>query len=130
METQEMTLADYLKEIGLRIKVNQDYNENAEEIWMTSNHYRITLSKENRRMSFWFYQGRGIKENPTLEAVIECLASDRNIAAMSLNEFGDEFGWDKNTTKTHRHLKNLNARYERLIGSPALLDEIYEKVTA
>jgi len=130
METTTATLTDYLKGIGLKIKVSRDYNDNAPDIWERSNHYRVTLSREGRKMSFWYYQGYGIKEDPTLEGVVETLSSDRSLAQMSLDEFGGEFGWDKNTHKNHRHLLNLNRRYERVIGDDSLLDEIYERVTA
>jgi hypothetical protein len=124
------TLNDYLLGLGLKIKVSQDYNDNAQGWAENTNHYRVTLSKENRRMSFWYYQGYGIKDAPTLDRVIENLASDRIYAQMDVQEFGDEFGWNKDTIKTHRLLVSLNARYEKLIGSTELLDEIYDKVSA
>lgn len=130
METQEKesTLIEYLKGIGLDLEVAYDYNENAPEWAKDKNHYYITLRKDSEEMSLWFYQGTALDE-PTLDRVIECLASDRSCAQMSLDEFGDEFGWDKNTTRTHRHLVAQNEDYERLIGNDLLLDEIYEKVT-
>ena len=129
MTTQEKTLTEYLKGIGLDLEFYHDYNEEAPEWANISNHYHITLTKDNEEMSFWFYQGTALDE-PTLERIIECLATDRTYAQMSLDEFGDEFGWDKNTTRTHRHLVAQNEDYERLIGDDSLLDEIYEKVTA
>ena len=127
METKETTLTEYLKGIGLDLEFSYDYNEEAPEWAKDKNHYYITLRKDNEEMSFWFYQGTALDE-PTLERIIECLATDRTCARMTLDEFGDEFGWDKNTTKTHRHLVSQNEDYERLIGDDSLLDEIYEKV--
>ena len=69
METQE--LKGYLVGLGLKIKVTQDYNDKAQGWAQSTNHYRVTLSKGKRKMSFWFYQGFGIKDAPTLERVIE-----------------------------------------------------------
>ena len=129
MEAQEMTLTEYLRGIGLDLEFSYDYNEEAPEWASKSNHYYITLRKDNEKMSFWFYQGTALDE-PTLERIIECLAHDRTYARMTLDEFGDEFGWDKNTTRTHRHLVSQNENYEWLIGDDSLLDEIYEKVSA
>ena len=77
-----------------------------------------------------FYQGFGIKDAPTLERVIENLASDYTFAQYTLDEYGDEFGWDKETINTYKQLKSLNNRYEKLIGDTELLNKIYEKVTA
>ena len=56
--------------------------------------------------------------------------TDRTYAQMTEREFGDELGWNSDTHASHRLLKSLNARYERLIGSETLLNEIYEKVSA
>lgn len=130
METQQETLKDYLTGLGLKITAKQDYNYDSEGWSENTNHYRVTLSRNGKKMTFWFYQGYGIKEDPTLERVIETLASDRTFAHYSLDDFGDEMGWNSGTTKTYRLLKSLNARYERLIGSDEVLDKIYELVVA
>lgn len=131
METQEKTnFALYLEGLGLKMTAKADYNDYAKGWALNTNHYRVTLSREGRTMRFWFYQGYGIKHEPTLEGVIECLASDRTFTSYTLKEYGDELGWDSETASTYRHLINLNARYERVIGDTSTLDEIYEKATA
>jgi hypothetical protein len=132
-DTLENTTTDldaYLTGLGLKLKVRQDYNDNAGDMWTSANHYRLTLSRNGRRMSFWFYQGYGIKQEPTLAGVIESLAGDYNLAEYSLDDFGDEFGWNKDTIKIYRLITSLAKRYERVIGDPALIDEIDNKITA
>jgi len=124
LENTTTELEGYLTGLGLKLKARQDYNENAGDMWASTNHYRLTLSRNGRRMSFWYYQGYGIKQDPTLAGVIESLAGEYNLAEYSLDDFGDEFGWNKDTVKTHRLITSLAKRYERLIGEPALIERI------
>jgi len=132
-DTLENTTTDlnaYLTGLGFKLKVRQDYNENAGDMWANANHYRVTLSRNGRKMSFWYYQGYGIEQDPTLAGVIETLTSDYPYASYSLDDFGDEFGWNKDTVKTHRQITSLAKRYERVIGDTALLEEIDEIIHA
>ena len=128
MQDTKQDLASYLTGLGLTLKVRQDYNDNAPDWAQDRNHYSLTLSRDGRRMSFWYYQGYAIKSDPDLAGVVETLASDRWYGLQTLDDFGDEMGWNKDTIKTHRQIVSLTRRYERLIGSPALLDEIDNKI--
>lgn len=130
MQDTQQQLAGYLTGLGLTLKVRQDYNDNAPDWAQDTNHYRLTLSRDGRRMSFWFYQGYGIKSDPDLAGVVESLASDRAFCSMSLDEFGDEMGWNKDTLKTYRLMMSLIRRYERVIGSKELLDQINDLIYA
>ena len=132
-DTLENTTTDldaYLTGLGLKLKVRQDYNDNAGDMWASANHYRLTLSRNGRKMSFWYYQGYGIKQDPTLAGVIENLAGEYNLAEYSLDDFGDEFGWNKDTVKTYRLITSLAKRYARVIGDPVDIANIYAKITA
>jgi hypothetical protein len=132
-DTLENTTTDftgYLTGLGLKLKVRQDYNQNAGDMWANANHYRVTLSRNGRKMSFWYYQGYGIKQEPTLAGVIDSLAIDYNYASYSLDDFGDEFGWNKDTVKTHRQITSLAKRYARVIGDPIAIANIYDKAYA
>jgi hypothetical protein len=132
-DTLENTTTDldaYLTGLGLKLKARQDYNDNAGDMWASTNHYRLTLSRNGRRMSFWYYQGYGIKQDPTLAGVIENLAGDYNLAEYSLDDFGDEFGWNKDTVKIYRQITSLAKRYARVIGDPVDIANIYAKITA
>ena len=130
LENTTTDLDAYLTGLGLKLKARQDYNENAGDMWASTNHYRLTLSRNGRKMSFWYYQGYGIKQDPTLAGVIESLTGEYNLAEYSLDDFGDEFGWNKDTVKTHRLITSLAKRYARVIGDPVDIANIYAKITA
>lgn len=128
---KESELKGYLIGLGLSLKVEQDFNDNAPSHWLNnSNHYRITLKRENRSMKFWYYQGYGIKHNPTLESVIASLSMDNTYSDLTLDDFGDELGWGKDTIRNYRLLNSLCSRYRRVIGNDDLVNAIYERVTA
>ena len=130
MQDTRQDLAGYLTGLELTLKVRQDYNEKALDLWADANHYRVTLSKDGRRMSFWYYQGYGVKSDPDLAGVVETLASDRWYGLQTLDDFAYDFGWNKDTIKTYRQIVSLNRRYERVVGSKELLDKIDEIINA
>lgn len=125
METTAKTLPQIVEELGIKSTIKrQDTPQNAPEWAQTANAYRITLSYQKRRMAFNFYQGRGNKEDPTTADLIYCLASDLNILSScpTLEEFGQEFGWDQNTVKTFRAIKKQSGRYQKFVNDPAILE--------
>ena len=125
METITKTLPEIVEELGITSTIQwQDTPQNAPEWAQTANAYRITLRYQKRRMAFNYYQGRGIKEDPTTADAVWCLASDLNciISAPTLEEFGQEFGWDQNTAKTFRAIKEQSKRYQKLISDASTLE--------
>lgn len=127
---RESELNSYLIGLGLSIKVEQDFNDNAPDHWLNNaNHYRITLKRANRSMRFWFYQGYGIKHDPTLESVIENLAMDNTYSDLTIEDFGDQLGWGKDTKRNYKLLNSLCSRYRRVIGDDDLINSIFERVT-
>jgi hypothetical protein len=125
METMTKTLPEIVQELGITSAIKwQDTPANAPQWAQDFNAYRITLSYQGRKMSFNYYQGRGIKHEPTTADAVWTLASDYNshLSSPTLKDFGDELGWDENTLTTYRAVKNLATRYAKLIGNPDTLE--------
>lgn len=58
-------------------------------------HYTITLETSKGSREFEFFQGSGIKEDPSLVSVLYCLISDVSAADISsAKEFQLEFGYE------------------------------------
>ena len=126
--TNELDLPTYLTGLGIKITTKQiDHPTNAPD-WAhkSANAYRVTLTYQGKRTGLFFYQGTGIKGDPTLAGVISCLASDYAYSRYSLQEFGDEFGWDSNTVSTYRAVTRSGIKLARLLGDVALIDQINE----
>lgn len=121
METiEKQDIKSYLDGLGVKFSSREDWNDYASEMWKSSFHYRVKISYEGRIMGLWFYQGRGHKNAPTFDGVMECLISDAICIKNGLDDFGDEFGWDKNTTKTYQAIKKNTAKLVRVFGVDVL----------
>ena len=127
--TTEKTLPELVNELGIRLTSKRiDAPEKATEWQQKANAYRVTLTYQGRRMSFNYYQGTGIKEDPTLAGVVACLSSDLNIlnSCDSFKCFVDCFGLDIHSHETYAQIKKQGARYERLIGNSDTLSTLLE----
>lgn len=130
MDTIEQTLPDLLTELGITLEIRHRTHPNKVSEWQAkANCYRVTLRYQGRSYSLYFYQGRGIKRDPSVSDVVHCLASDLNILSGcdTVKCFGDCFGWDSDTANIYRTIKRQSARYSKLIGDPSTLELIGSK---
>lgn len=130
IDTIEQTLPDLVNELGITLEVRHRAHPNKVSEWQgKANCYRVTLRYQGRSYSLYYYQGTGIKSDPSVADVVHCLASDRNIlsACDTLECFGGCFGWDKDTATVYRSIKRQSARYNKLIGDTATLELIGSK---
>jgi hypothetical protein len=123
---EKQNAKEYLDGLGVKFSFRQDWNDNAFMTWANSNHFRVRISYQGRTMNTWFYQGQGVKGDPTIDGVIECLLMDRSCALNGLKEFGLEFGWDKHTLETFKACVAIGKKLERVFGVEVLdkLDQI------
>ena len=76
--------------------------------------YRVTVTHNKRRTSLFFYCGYGVKSAPSAADVVYALARDYDTSVHTLQEFGDEFGWNSETATTYRAVKRNGAKFKRL----------------
>ncbi|QDP59538.1 MAG: hypothetical protein GOVbin4162_112 [Prokaryotic dsDNA virus sp.] len=88
MNKQDQQVQDYLDKIGVKFTcvyqgqiIKHDWND------QKVNSYRVTFGE----YFYSFYQGLGIKEEPTAASVLYCLLFDILIADYSVQEYLDEF---------------------------------------
>ena len=117
---EKQDIEQYLNELGVKFSFRQDWNDNAFMTWNNSNHFRVRISYEGRSMVTWFYQGQGVKGNPTISGVLECLLMDRSFAHNGLEEFGREFGWDEYTRETLNACLSNGRKLESVFGVDVL----------
>jgi hypothetical protein len=125
--TKDQTLTDLISELGISLKIkHKAHPANASEWQLQANCYRVTLSYQGRTYSLYYYQGKGIKSDPSVSDVIACLAIDRILinSCDSLKCFGDCMGWNSETAPNYRAIKRQSARYSKLIGDPVTLQLI------
>ncbi len=117
METTiEKDLPTLLNELGVTAKaVEIDRPDNAPE-WVTNTHksYRVTVKFNGASTSLHFYCGSGVKGAPSVADVVYALARDFDSTSYTLQEFGDEFGWNSKTIETYRAVQRNGAKFLRL----------------
>ena len=105
-----------LNELGVIAKaVRIDHPVSAPN-WVTDTHasYRVTVKFNGVRTSLFFYCGSGIKGEPSAADIVYALARDYDSSVYTVQEFGDEFGWNSETVDTYRAVKRNGAKFKRL----------------
>jgi hypothetical protein len=127
--TEEITLPELAQELGITHTAQRiDTPENAGKWEKTANAYGVSLRYQGRKMSFVYYQGTGIKTEPSCADLVHCLSSDLNIlnSCETYECFVGCFGLDIYSHKIYAHLKKQGARYEKLIGNSDVLSQLLE----
>ena len=88
--------------------------------------YRVTVTHNGRRSSLFFYCGYGVKDKPSAADVVYALARDYDSSIYTLQEFGDEFGWNSETVDTYRAVKRNGAKFKRLFPADEIRLSIAE----
>jgi hypothetical protein len=131
MNTKELTLSDYVAELGITAKVTQlskipakDNKDNwAKQGW------RITLKYNNRSMGFNFYGGGSVK-TPTVSDGVWCMAIESAGAINNtFDEWAKEFDYStdsRNALNTYRTIKRNAAKFTDLIANEQVLNKLIE----
>ena len=91
-------------------------DEKARDIW------RITLRRHGKSYSFKYGQSiADVGETPTAYDVLTCLTKHD---PGTLDDFGADFGWDKNTVKTYKAVVKEFAGVTRLFAG--VIDKLAE----
>jgi hypothetical protein len=93
-------------------------NPNIDTMPPGSRHWRCTLRCGHRRMTVYFSQGPAIEREPTVEDVLDCLASDAGCAS-TFEDWCAEFGYDSDSRKaeqTYRLIREQSEKLAALLG--------------
>ena len=129
MNEDTKTLPELIEELGIKSTVKRiDPPHNATEWQQKSKAYRVTLKHQGRKMSLNFYQGNGIKKDPTTADVIYCLASDYSIltSCTDFKCFVDCFGLTIDSHITYKALKHQSKRFEAFIEDTKTISQLAE----
>lgn len=124
--TNEMTLTDKVKELGITAEIEELDPPFGEE-WAKQG-WNITLRFQGRSMNFNFYGGGASKE-PSVDDGVWCMALESGgVRDHSFSEWASEFGYSDDSRKAHAtylRVKRNAKRFDEFIASESLLDELY-----
>ena len=120
MQKQE-TLKQFAAAINLKMVVNYaDNNPSMDDQSWNANHYKLTFKKDKKRFTTFFSQGIGIKGEPKIPDVLECLQGDCQSAEYSFEDFCGEFGYDQDSRKAFKIYKacgKIKGKLHKFLGS-------------
>lgn len=126
MDTMEKTLAQYLDELGVKVSVQAcEMPENAPEWAKGIQSFRYKLTYNGKNLSSYFFAGWGVKQ-VTRESVVADLARCYDASVYTLQEFGDEYGWNADTYQCYKLTKSLASRFKKLFSDDDIRMEIAE----
>lgn len=110
-----------------------DENPNMSDPMPGSSHYLVTLKSEHGEMEVFFTQGPALTEEPTVEVVLDCLASDASLAeqhddgirmAVELGETIETSEDVERAEKTYRTIQEQRKALERLLGGSKAVERL------
>ncbi len=92
------------------------------------NHYKCRITVGRRGFSLYFSQGYGIKHEPELAGVLDCLASDAAgyENAQSFEDWASEYGYDLDSRKAEKIYRTVKRQAEQL--KRTLGDDAYKQL--
>lgn len=113
------TMEEFIKSNGIKMRTEKTFHNPNMEDSDRMNHWKITLRFNGRKMSFVFSQGLGIKHDPSLPDVLDCLASDASGIENSpdFEEWARAYGYDEDSRKAeklHTAVRNQSRKLKAL----------------
>ena len=92
-------------------------NPNIEDSWKMNN-WLCTIRMGQKRIAIHFSQGLAIDEEPTLERVLECLASDSYSYENSngFEDWADDLGFSSDSRKAERTYRAVEKESKKLLN--------------
>jgi len=125
-----MSIAHFIQVTRLTMKVERAASNPhlvSDDGWArTAHHWRCTIKRGARRMVVPFSQGSAHTDAPTLETVLDCLASDASgyLNADTFEAWAGELGYDTDSRKaehTYRTIEVQTAQLGKLLGEELIM---------
>lgn len=131
METQELTLNDYVTQLGITAKItplNKIPIKDNKDNWAKQG-WRITLKYSGRTMSFNFYGGGAVKTPSAVDGVWCMAIESAGVVSNTFEEWAKEFDYStdsRSALNTYRTIKRNAAKFTDLITNEQTLNKLIE----
>jgi hypothetical protein len=126
MSATTSELPAYLESLGVKFSHKPTEHPKTAPKWAAGfAAYRVTITHNKKRASFTFYKGKGAGDITAADLVFD-LARNYDLSCLTLQEFGDELGWDSQTAATHKAVKRHGERFKRLFPENEIRQNIAE----
>jgi hypothetical protein len=115
MKNANCTKESVLNALNWKIRPTEVINEN----FPNSNAWIFELSKNGimgNSQKFEFFTGKGRKERPKIEDLLECLALDTSLADCSFNDFCDDCGYSNDSINAFNTYQKIAENTKRILS--------------
>ncbi len=114
MNTTAQTIGQFIERVGLGMSFSQFRSRKGWDANMRHFHCIINRHGESGTMKIDFSMGSGLKGDPTLTSVLDCLAGDLSDLAnhLSFEEWAAEYGYDPDSRKAEAIYKAIEQQRE------------------
>lgn len=109
----------------------KDLDEKEQEWQDRAFHYKVTLRRGRKKLTTYYSAGAGSPESPTVDEVLDILASDSSGAdnARSFEDWASEYGYDTDSRKaerTFRAVQETSEKLKQLLGEGPFQELVYK----
>ena len=125
VETTTGTMRGFVSRYGVRMTVEwADDNPHMADTIPGASHWKCCLRCDGRQLTVHFSMGPALSGEPSVEDLLDCLASDASGAenAGSFEEWAGEYGYDtdsRQAERTYHTIERQAAGLKRLVGEDA-----------
>jgi hypothetical protein len=131
--TQSISIRRFIAQQHIRMTsdwADENPNMDHDDWHAQASHFKCVLTANRRRLTVYFSQGAAISGEPTVETVLDCLASDADTVenAASFEDWADELGYDPDSRRafhTYQATTRQTAGLRRLLGDTAFEQLLY-----
>ena len=135
--SEQMTMSEFVKRYGVSISAeytdnNPNMNHPSDKKWI-ANHYWVTLKRrengKRRQMSLYYSQGLGIKDEPRVGDVLNCLAQDSAGIEESFEDWAENLGYDPDSRRaehTYKVCVRQAAKLKQFLGEDGYETLLYK----
>lgn len=112
------TIADFVKDYAVGcdvVKVKVNPNLVGDDGW-TANNFRVALTLGTKKFVTFFSHGSGIKEDPTANSILECLALDSNSieGTDGFEDWASAYGVDEDSRMAEKNYNIMVLQAQKL----------------
>lgn len=123
--TTRMTIAEFAKLNGVHVKRCERVDSNPHmETRADWRNFKVQIACGKRRMTLYFSQGSAWTQDPSIESILSCLASDAaSVADSDFESWCADLGYETDSRKAERTYKLCERQSKKLAN---LLGEAFE----
>ena len=102
----EKTIREFAEENNITLEYRQIEKrpDNNNDWGKGSKHFKCDICYNGRNIEIYYSQGSRVKDDPTIEDLLDCIIVDSTDNYSSFEEWASEFGYDEDSRKAEKNI--------------------------